>query len=139
MIAAPGKQPSLERRLAEAEAVIDALLAGQIDAVVDTKSNTPLLVAKAQEELRVNQRHLRDIIDVGARNFAGCKSDGFDRVNSPLDAPVSILRRAWEAVRRNSWWSGSEEWSTATRSDGKLRCRESSLYACPHTRRTAPQ
>jgi len=42
----------LERKLAEAQATIEALLSGQIDAVVDPKTHTPVLLAKAQEALR---------------------------------------------------------------------------------------
>jgi two-component system cell cycle sensor histidine kinase/response regulator CckA len=42
----------LRQRLAEAEATIAALLSGEIDAVVDPRSQTPVLLAKAQEALR---------------------------------------------------------------------------------------
>ncbi|HTM25444.1 MAG TPA: hypothetical protein VL225_09650, partial [Vicinamibacterales bacterium] len=37
----------LQRRLAEAEAIIQALLSGQIDAVVDATSGMPVLLATA--------------------------------------------------------------------------------------------
>ena len=47
---------NLEHRLAEAEATIEALLSGQIDAVVDSKSSTPVLLSRAQEALR-DRRH----------------------------------------------------------------------------------
>ncbi len=36
------------QRLFEAEATIEALLSGQIDAVVDSRNMTPVLLAKAQ-------------------------------------------------------------------------------------------
>src|ERR1700722_1406777 len=49
----------LARRLAEAEATIEALLSGQIDAVVDSKNKTPVLLAKAQDALRVSEGRLR--------------------------------------------------------------------------------
>jgi PAS domain S-box-containing protein len=58
----PEKQ-DLAQRLSEAEATIAALLAGQIDAVVDSKSNSPVLLARAQNALREsesNVRHERD-------------------------------------------------------------------------------
>jgi PAS domain S-box-containing protein len=42
----------LRRRLAEAEATIAALLSGQIDAVIDSTSRTPVLLANAQQALR---------------------------------------------------------------------------------------
>jgi hypothetical protein len=43
---------SLAQRLSEAEATIQALLSGQIDAVVDSRSQTPVLLARAQDALR---------------------------------------------------------------------------------------
>ncbi len=46
----------LTRRLAEAEATIEALLSGQIDAVVDSTSRTPVLLAKAQGALRESEQ-----------------------------------------------------------------------------------
>ena len=42
----------LEQRLAEAEATIQALLSGQIDAVVDATHGTPVLLANAQAARR---------------------------------------------------------------------------------------
>jgi two-component system sensor histidine kinase/response regulator len=49
----------LEQRLAEAEATIAALLSGQIDAVLDAKISTPLLLGKAQAALRESEERLR--------------------------------------------------------------------------------
>jgi PAS domain S-box-containing protein len=49
----------LEQRLSEADATIQALLAGEIDAVVDAKSRTPVLLAKAQQALRSSEGRLR--------------------------------------------------------------------------------
>jgi PAS domain S-box-containing protein len=53
----------LTRRLAEAEATIEALLSGQIDAVVDTKSHTPVLLAKAQDALRQERDRAQRYLD----------------------------------------------------------------------------
>ena len=53
----------LVRRLAEAEATIEALLSGQIDAVVDTKSHTPVLLAKAQDALRDERDRAQRYLD----------------------------------------------------------------------------
>ena len=50
----------LQRRLAEAEATIQALLSGQIDAVVDAISGTPVLLAKAQEALKQSEERFRE-------------------------------------------------------------------------------
>ncbi len=53
----------LERRVAEAEATIAALLSGQIDAVLDSKTHTPLLLRKAQDALRASEERYRRIVE----------------------------------------------------------------------------
>ena len=53
----------LEQRLSEAEATIQALLSGQIDAVVDTTSGTPVLLAKAQEALQASLGEFRSLAE----------------------------------------------------------------------------
>ena len=53
----------LARRLSEAEATIEALLSGEIDAVVDSKSKTPVLLSKAQEALRESEERYHVIFD----------------------------------------------------------------------------
>jgi two-component system cell cycle sensor histidine kinase/response regulator CckA len=53
----------LEQRLSEAEATIAALLSGQIDAVVDAKSNTPVLLGKAQDALREERDRAQRYLD----------------------------------------------------------------------------
>src|ERR1700716_3419197 len=53
----------LAQRLSEAEATIEALLSGQIDAVVDSKSKTPVLLSKAQEALRESEERYRQIVE----------------------------------------------------------------------------
>jgi PAS domain S-box-containing protein len=55
--------PDLARRLAEAEATIQALLSGQIDAVVDARNGTPVLLANAQEALRQSEARYRYIVE----------------------------------------------------------------------------
>lgn len=54
---------TLARRLAEAEATIQALLAGQIDAVVDSATRTPLLLSKAQQALRDERDRAQRYLD----------------------------------------------------------------------------
>ena len=46
----------LVQRLAEANATIEALISGQIDAVIDSKSGTPVLLAKAREALKSSEK-----------------------------------------------------------------------------------
>jgi len=68
----------LARLLAEAEATIEALLSGQIDAVVDSKSQTPVLLAKAQEALRESEEQYRQIVE--ATNDGVIKIDDRERI-----------------------------------------------------------
>ena len=49
----------LERRLAESQATLAALLAGQIDAVVDAGGSAPILLSAAQAALRESEERLR--------------------------------------------------------------------------------
>ncbi len=57
--------PTLDvaQRLREAEAMLEALLSGQIDAVVDPKTQTPILLAKAQDSLRESEERYRQIVE----------------------------------------------------------------------------
>ena len=54
---------TLEQRLAEAEATIQALVSGQVDAVVDARSQTPVLLAKAQEALQASLAEFRSLAE----------------------------------------------------------------------------
>ena len=73
----------LAQRLAEAEATIEALLSGQIDAVVDSKSKTPVLLAKAQEALRESEERYRQIVET--------TTDGIIKVDR--DARIVFVNR----------------------------------------------
>jgi two-component system sensor histidine kinase/response regulator len=53
----------LVQRLSEAEATIEALLSGEIDAVVDSGSKTPLLLSGAQTALRESEERYRRIVE----------------------------------------------------------------------------
>ncbi|MDQ3172041.1 MAG: response regulator [Acidobacteriota bacterium] len=53
----------LRRRLAESEATIQALLSGQIDAVFDGESATPVLLAEAQTALRDERDRAQRYLD----------------------------------------------------------------------------
>ncbi|HUE86462.1 MAG TPA: PAS domain S-box protein [Vicinamibacterales bacterium] len=55
-----GRVRNLQQRLTEAEATIQALLSGQIDAVVDATHGTPVLLAKAQEALKESEERFRE-------------------------------------------------------------------------------
>jgi PAS domain S-box-containing protein len=105
----------LARRLAEAEATVEALLTGQVDAVVDSRSKTPVLLATAQEALRQSEERYRRIVETanegiwqfdaaGQTNFMnlrmarmlGCEADmGVGR--SPFDFLDADQRGGLEA------------------------------------------
>ena len=53
----------LAQRLAEAEATIAALLSGQVDAVIDPQTKTPVLLAKAQASLLESEERYRRIVE----------------------------------------------------------------------------
>jgi PAS domain S-box-containing protein len=59
----------LERRLAEAEATIQALLSGQIDAVVDARTMTPVLLSKAQGALHESEERYRRIVETASEGI----------------------------------------------------------------------
>jgi two-component system cell cycle sensor histidine kinase/response regulator CckA len=59
----------LKRRLAEAEATIRALVSGQVDAVVDAESKTPVLLSKAQEALRLSEERYRGIVEIASEGI----------------------------------------------------------------------
>jgi PAS domain S-box-containing protein len=73
----------LVRQLSEAEAIIEALLSGQIDAVVDSKSQTPVLLAKAQEALRESEQEYRQIVEA--------TTDGIFKIDG--DARIGFVNR----------------------------------------------
>ncbi len=54
---------ALSQRLAEAEATIEALISGQVDAVVDARTKAPVLLTKAQDALRASEERYRQIVE----------------------------------------------------------------------------
>jgi two-component system sensor histidine kinase/response regulator len=63
IVSAAGDTWDLAYRLAEAEATIAALLAGQIDGAAGSTSTTPVLLVKAQEALRTSEECYRRIVE----------------------------------------------------------------------------
>jgi two-component system cell cycle sensor histidine kinase/response regulator CckA len=53
------REQLLQTRLDEAEATIRALLSGEVDAVFDAKTSTPVMLAKAQHALRESEERMR--------------------------------------------------------------------------------
>jgi len=54
---------TLSQRLLDAEATIQALISGQIDAVFDSRSQTPVMLSKAQDALRESEERYRRIVE----------------------------------------------------------------------------
>ena len=79
----------LRQRLAEAEATITALLSGQIDAVFDADSETPVLLSQAQQALRASEEQYRQIVEA--------TSDGIIRLDL-LDRISFVNRRFAEMI-----------------------------------------
>jgi len=75
--AAPHRR-GLAQRLSEAQATIDALLSGQIDAVVDSKTATPVLLSKAQDALRQSEEQHRQIVEATTDGIM--KVDAFEKI-----------------------------------------------------------
>jgi len=82
---------TLAQRLAEAEATIEALLSGQVDAVVDPRTSTPVLLAKAQAALRQSENGLRKS-EEQYRQIVEATSDGIVKID-PLAQVVFTNRR----------------------------------------------
>ncbi len=77
------RNEELVRLLFEAESTIQALLAGQIDAVVDPKSKTPVLLSKAQDALRESEERYRRIVETS--------NEGIWSID--LDSNITFLNR----------------------------------------------
>ncbi|MDB4884199.1 MAG: hypothetical protein JWL95_2965 [Gemmatimonadetes bacterium] len=68
-VATAARTKDLVRRLSEAEATIAALVSGQIDAVVDPATKTPVLLSKAQDALRESEERYRRIVETASEGI----------------------------------------------------------------------
>jgi PAS domain S-box-containing protein len=131
----------LEQRLSEAEATVQALLSGQVDAVVDATSQTPVLLAKAQEALQASLGEFRSLaeampqivwitrpdggnvyfnhqwMDYTGLTLEESLGDGWNKPFHPDDQ-----QRAWDAWRRATTTTGTYSIEIRLRrADGEYR------------------
>ena len=66
----------LEQRLSEVEETNRALLSGEIDAVVDATSLTPVLLRHAQADLRESEQRYRNIVETAHEGISIVARDG---------------------------------------------------------------
>jgi two-component system, cell cycle sensor histidine kinase and response regulator CckA len=66
----------VERQLSDAKAIIEALLSGQIDAVVDSKTHSPVLLSKAQDALRESEERYRRIVETTNEGIGTIDTEG---------------------------------------------------------------
>jgi PAS domain-containing protein len=86
----PPDQPPLRQRLTDAERTIQALVSGQVDAVLDSASTSAVMLRNAQEDLRrLNQQltrseaHFRSVIENVTEIISILEADGTIRYISP--------------------------------------------------------
>ena len=92
----------LTQRLAEAEATIEALLSGQIDAVVDARSETPLLLSEAQDALRRERDRAEAYLDTAEVIMLAIDLDG--RMTMINRYGRDVLGRTSEELLGRDWF-----------------------------------
>ncbi|MEX2131752.1 MAG: PAS domain-containing protein [Pseudohongiellaceae bacterium] len=92
----------LELRLAEAEATIEALLSGQIDAMIDNESRTPVLLAQAQEAVSRERDRAQRYLDTPEVILLALDLEG--RITLINRYACSILGWAAEELLGRNWF-----------------------------------
>ncbi|GAC1648295.1 MAG: hypothetical protein NVS4B3_03630 [Gemmatimonadaceae bacterium] len=93
----------LIRRLAEAEGALQALAAGEIDAVVDPATTTTILLSRAQDALKRSEARYRDLVARSPALVCELAPDGTTLfVNA---AARTLLGVEPESVRGRNWWT----------------------------------
>jgi PAS domain S-box-containing protein len=115
----------LAQRLSEAEATIEALLSGQIDAVVDSRSKTPVLLSKAQDALRASEEQYRQIVETTTDGIV--KVDGLARIvfaNRRFADMLGYEPREMIGVSIFAFMSAAAKESSAGALDGRRPMRD---------------
>lgn len=89
---------ALRLRVAEAEATMQALLSGEVDAVLDPRDNSPVLLAFAQNALRQSEERYRSIVETANEGICQLERDGTivfanERLAAMLGLTVAELMR----------------------------------------------
>jgi len=93
----------LRRRLAEAEAALRAIIAGQVDAVAAPDSAAPVLLQHAQEALRRSEERYRDLIARSPAIVCELAADGTTLYVN--EAATAILGYRQSDLVGRQWWS----------------------------------
>src|SRR5688572_4822472 len=129
------KNAALTQRLSEAEATIEALISGQIDAVVDTRTKGPVLLSKAQDALRASEERYRQIVETANEGIWTIDANsittfmngrmatmlGYSQeevIGMPLTAIVSKAEQPKAATNIESGRQGRRSESALIRKDG---------------------
>ena len=92
----------LVRRLTEAEEALQSLAAGQIDAIVDPATATPILLSQAQDALARSESRYRDLVDRTPAIVCELAPDG--RVTFVNESVRAILGVPPERLAGRDWW-----------------------------------
>ncbi len=87
---------TLRQRLSDVEGTLDALLSGEIDAAIDPRDNSPVLLAIAQKRLRESEERYRSIVETASEGIWLLSLDGTitcanDRMARMLGCSVSEI------------------------------------------------
>jgi PAS domain S-box-containing protein len=105
----------LARRLSEAEATIEALLSGQVDAVVDARGETTVLLRKAQDALRESETRFRQLAETIHEVFF---------LTDPRMTEMFYVSPAYEDVfgrSCDSLYASARSWGDAMHPDDRAR------------------
>ena len=125
----------LVRRLSEAEGTLQSLSAGEVDAIVDPQTATPILLSRAQEQLLQSEARYRDLIARSPSLVCELAPDGTttfinDAVRAVLGyGPAELVGRKWwdELVAPDQ--SESADRFVADLTAGDVTARELALRA----------